>query len=264
MSLLFSLDETVTHDFTLTQPNMIVNPLYIEETLNPGEYFTTSLNVLNNGNGPLGWEAEIIYPEVAASVTGTTIPELPASLYNPTETSSLNGGNGQVLNEDGSRDLMTCPEGSMFSIPIVSANNGYTSTAGMPYFVYQSFSGLESPITSITFWGLYTSTPAASPTFLINICEPGATPGAVVTTLTTAITGVNTGVPVIGYPTYQFTVEVPATALEAGWVGVQQQTTSPTFYWCNTMAGAGFPAYQVGAGPLPERVGLCLRRWWRR
>ena len=42
---------------------MIVNPLYIEETLNPGEYFTTSLNVLNNGNGPLGWEAEIIYPE---------------------------------------------------------------------------------------------------------------------------------------------------------------------------------------------------------
>ena len=24
------------------------------------------------------------------------------------------------------------------------------------------------------------------------------------------------------------------------------------------MAGAGFPAYQVGAGPLPERVALCL------
>ena len=110
----------------------------------------------------------------------------------------------------------------------------------------------------ITFWGLYTSTPAASPTFLINICEPGATPGAVVTTLTVAIPAVNTGVPVIGYPTYQFTVEVPPTALEAGWVGVQQQTTSPTFYWMNTMAGAGFPAYQVGAGPLPERVALCL------
>ena len=42
---------------------MIVNPLYIEETLNPGEYFTTSLNVLNNGNGPLSWEAVIVYPE---------------------------------------------------------------------------------------------------------------------------------------------------------------------------------------------------------
>ena len=76
--------------------------------------------------------------------------------------------------------------------------------------------------------------------------------------MTAAIPAVNTGVMVIGYPTYQFTVEVPATALEAGWVGVQQQTSSPTFYWLNTMAGAGFPAYQVGAGPLPERVALCL------
>ena len=251
-------DETVDYDFTLTQPNMMVNPLYIEETLNPNEYFTTSLNVLNNGNGPLHWEAEIIYPEVDAQLVGTVIPELPASMYNPTENSSLNGGNGVALGEDGSRDLMLCPEGSMFSIPPQASNNGYTSTAGMPYFVYQSFSGLESPITQITFWGLYTSTPAASPTFLINICEPGATPGAVVTTLTVAIPSVNTGVPVIGYPSYQFTVEVPPTALEAGWVGVQQQTTSPTFYWLNTMAGAGFPAYQVGAGPLPERVALCL------
>ena len=86
--------DVVTHNFTLTQPNMIVNPLYIEETLNPGEYYTTSLNVLNNGNGPLGWEAEIVYPEVDAQLIGTIIPELPASLYNPSENSSLNGGNG--------------------------------------------------------------------------------------------------------------------------------------------------------------------------
>ena len=51
--------ETVTYDFTLTQPNMVVNPLIIEETLNPNEYFTTSLNVLNNGNGPLDWQATV-------------------------------------------------------------------------------------------------------------------------------------------------------------------------------------------------------------
>ena len=35
------IDQTTTHNFTLTQPNMVVNPLYVEETLNPGEYFTT-------------------------------------------------------------------------------------------------------------------------------------------------------------------------------------------------------------------------------
>ena len=250
--------DTVTHDFTLTQPNMIVNPLLIEETLNPGEYFTTSLNVLNNGNGPLGWEAVINYPETDNVLQGTVIEGLPASQYMPSDDNTIGGGNGQALGEDGNRDLMLCPDASIFSIPPVSSNNGYTSTAGMPYFVYQSFSGVTGAISQITFWAIYTSAPPPTPTFLINICLPGATPGAVVTTLTTAIPAVNTGVPVIGYPTYVFTVEVPPTALEAGWVGVQQQTTSPTFYWLNTMAGAGFPAYQVGAGPLPERVALCL------
>ena len=38
---------------------MVVNPLLIQETLNPNEYYTTSLNVLNNGNGPLDWQATI-------------------------------------------------------------------------------------------------------------------------------------------------------------------------------------------------------------
>jgi hypothetical protein len=53
------LDGLVQHDFTLTQPNMVVNPLLIEQTLNPNEYYTTSVNVLNNGNGPLHWDAAI-------------------------------------------------------------------------------------------------------------------------------------------------------------------------------------------------------------
>ena len=50
---------TSNHDFTLTQPNMVINPLIIEETLNPWEYYTTSLNVLNNGSGQLDWQATI-------------------------------------------------------------------------------------------------------------------------------------------------------------------------------------------------------------
>ena len=159
--------DIVTHDFTLTQPNMIVNPLYIEETLNPGEYFTTSLNVLNNGNGPLGWAAEIIYPETDQALAGTTIEGLPASMYKPTDDNTIGGGNGQALGEDGNRDLMLCPEGSIFSIPPVSSNNGYTSTAGLPYFVYQSFSGVEGAISTGHFLGDFIRVhPPASPTFL--------------------------------------------------------------------------------------------------
>jgi hypothetical protein len=55
---------TVQQDFTLTQPNMIVNPLSVEQTVNPNEYFTMSMSVLNNGNGPLAWTAIVQYPEV--------------------------------------------------------------------------------------------------------------------------------------------------------------------------------------------------------
>ena len=55
--------ETVTQDFTLTQPTMIINPLSIEQTVNPNEYFTTALSVLNNGTGPLNWTAVVQYPE---------------------------------------------------------------------------------------------------------------------------------------------------------------------------------------------------------
>lgn len=51
--------DTVSHDFMLTQPNMVINPLYINEMLNPGEFYTTFLSILNNGTGPLGWQATI-------------------------------------------------------------------------------------------------------------------------------------------------------------------------------------------------------------
>ena len=47
---------------------MVVQPLIVEETLNPNEYFTFSMSVLNNGNGPLDWAAEIVYPETAMPV----------------------------------------------------------------------------------------------------------------------------------------------------------------------------------------------------
>ncbi len=52
---------TAPHNFTLTQPNIVVNPLSIDQTLNPNELFTTSLNILNNGSGLLEWNATVNY-----------------------------------------------------------------------------------------------------------------------------------------------------------------------------------------------------------
>ncbi len=249
---------TVTHDFTLTQPNMVVNPLYIEETLNPNEYFTTSVNVLNNGNGPLEWEAEIQYPETENASGNYTInpPGYQPEQVQPNGPASV--GYGEAT-ENGSRDLMLCPEGSLFSIPPVSPNNGYTSTLSAGYKCYQSFSGVTGNISSVTFWGIFSSytLPASPVPFLIELRQPGGTPGAVVTTVTASILPVNTGQILLGsYQIGQFTVEVPSTALAAGWLSVQF-TSSPIFYWLNTMSGSGFPAMQ-NTLTLTERLAMCL------
>ena len=160
---------------------------------------------------------------------------------------------------DGNRDLMTCSEESLFGINPVGFNNAYTSTLSAGYKCYQSFSGLEDDIAQVTFWGVFSSLtlPAGPVPFLIELRQPGSTPGAVVTTLTASIQGVNTGQILLGsYQIGQFVVDVPATALPAGWLSVQFQS-SPTFYWLNSTAGAGFPAMQ-NTLTLTERLAMCL------
>ncbi|MBP6871326.1 MAG: carboxypeptidase regulatory-like domain-containing protein [Bacteroidales bacterium] len=239
--------DVVTHNFTLTQPNMIVNPLYIEETLNPGEYFTTSLNVLNNGNGPLGWTAEVVYPEV---------DYVPAPTVEPNGSAAI--GYGEATG-DGNRDLLMCPEGSLFSIPVVGTTNAYTSTASAGYKCYQSFGDVESPISTVTFWGCFSSgtLPTTPGNFTIEFYT-GSTPSTLVYGETQSLVAVNTGQLLLG--SYQIGVFTAVLAspvdLEAGWLSVQWQS-SPTFYWENTTAGAGYPAYQNSTS-LPERLAMCL------
>ena len=85
--------DTITRNFILTQPNMVINPLDIDETLNPGEYFSTFLNILNNGNGNLIWQATVNYlsrPSVSrdylnpSGITYDTNNWLTLDLYNDT------------------------------------------------------------------------------------------------------------------------------------------------------------------------------------
>jgi hypothetical protein len=233
---------------------MVVNPLFIEETLNPGEYFTTSLNVLNNGTGPLGWEAEVVYPETVNLEGGNIIIEQ----VEPNGPASI--GYGEMTG-DGNRDMMVCPEESIFSIPPVSSNNAYTSTASAGYKCYQSFSGVEDPIGSVNFWGVFSSLtlPTTPGNFLIEFYEAGSAPGALVHSETLSLLGVNTGQLLLGsYQIGLFTAELlgDPVELEAGWVAVQWQS-SPIFYWNNTTAGAGFPARQ-NTTALAERLATCL------
>jgi hypothetical protein len=245
---------TTYQNFALTQPSMAVTPNPYSVTVNPNELFPGTLNIANNGNGVLNWTAEIIFPEpTMAPGIDPNIPLVDFSSLPAGEISSAGPGNGQAMS---SREGMFCPDGSKFSNAPVGSNNGYTSTTSAGYKCYQQFTGVTGSFNTLTFWAIFTAAPPASMNFNVEICNPGSTPGSVVTSLAVAAAPVNTGTMVIGYNTYYFTVELPSTTMPAGWISVQATTASPTFYWLNTMTGTG-NAYQ-NATLLPEKLAMCL------
>lgn len=161
--------------------------------------------------------------------------------------------------ENGFRDLMMCPENSLFSIVPQDYNNAYNCTQSAGYICCQNYSGVAGNIVQVTFWGIFSGNilPTSPEPFLIELLQPGSTPGAVVTSTTVQLTGVNTGQLLLGsYPIGVFTVDVPSTALESGWLSVQYQGPL-TFFWLNSMDGAGFMAMQNTIS-LPERLAMCL------
>ncbi len=63
------VDGDVMQDFILTAPTMIISPTNHEYTLNPEEYYIATTGTLNNGDGPLMWNASIEYPLTDAQGT---------------------------------------------------------------------------------------------------------------------------------------------------------------------------------------------------
>ncbi|MFA6951446.1 MAG: carboxypeptidase regulatory-like domain-containing protein, partial [Lentimicrobiaceae bacterium] len=56
---------TTYQNFSLTQPSMAITPNPYTVNLNPNEYLDGALSIVNNGSGPLAWNAEIVFPEDA-------------------------------------------------------------------------------------------------------------------------------------------------------------------------------------------------------
>jgi hypothetical protein len=54
-------NNATTQDFALTAPTIAVDPMEIVVTLDPDQMADTTVNVSNNGNGPLGWGASLEY-----------------------------------------------------------------------------------------------------------------------------------------------------------------------------------------------------------
>ena len=246
---------TTYQNITMHRPSMAVTPNPYSVTVNPNEQYQGALNINNNGDGLLNWTAEVIYPEASgAPVIDPNIPQVAFNSLPHTAISNIGPGNGQAMS---SREGMNCPDGSVFSTAPVGSDDGYTSTVSAGYKCYQQFLGATGSFNTVTFWAIFTAAPPATMNFNIEILNPGATPGTVVSSLNVDAVPVNTSVPVIGYDTYSFTVEVPSTNMADGWISVQATTAAPTFYWLNTTSGTG-AAYQNTTSLAPDRLSMCL------
>ncbi len=53
-------DQTTTQDFSLTAPQIVVNPLAVSVELEPNEIADEIVNISNPGNGPLNWNASLV------------------------------------------------------------------------------------------------------------------------------------------------------------------------------------------------------------
>ncbi|MCD4774345.1 MAG: carboxypeptidase-like regulatory domain-containing protein, partial [Bacteroidales bacterium] len=245
------------HDIILTQPGMVINPLQLHETLNPNEWLKDWLGILNTGDGPLGWTAVINYPPGDAAqgyqqdITKVKIRDF-SNVSDKGALSTIPGGNGQAMNTRG----LECPDGSVFAYPAVGANNGYTSDGS--YQSYQSFAGATGAFTTVTGFAIHTSAPSGPRELLVEVYQPGSTPGALVSSTIAIVDPVNTGVQVIGYDTYSYTIEIPSCDLTDGWVSIYATAGgSPTWYWLNTFGTPSYPAMQ-NTLVLPEGLALCL------
>ena len=238
-----------THNFVLTQPNMVVQPLIVEETLNPNEYFTFSMSVLNNGTGPLGWAAEVVYPPTSAASAQVNHPE-PApqgeirTSANSPASILANNGSGQP---SGNRALTSCPETSFFSY-VVDIDNAVVcvtseTVQGTPYKVYQKVTNLSDQVGSITFWGVsltfsggwYVCSGEDPVNFLVEFWEDGSIPGDNIASYLVTATVTNVGNLWGSYPLYEYTVQFPNVDMPTGWISIQGQAppSGPdcTFLW---------------------------------
>ncbi len=251
---------TVTQNFVLTAPNLTVSPLRMDETLAPNEYLTNYLGMLNTGSGPVDWTGMVVYPVTTNAVTnpgqGTDFSAM-TRFDGKFGAGSHIPANGAPMNERGTMD---CPDGSVFSSAPVGSDDGNTSDMSTPYYVAQSFTGVSSTVSSVTFWSIFTSAPPATKDYVIEIYEAGTVPGALLSSETFTLTPVNTGVQVLGYDTYVFTAEITPLAITDGWVVVKSVTGSPTNYWLNTYSGAGQAIQWTGSSytTLAAQMSMCL------
>jgi len=253
-------NDTVNLDFTLTQPNISVSPLFFTETLNPGEYLTSYLSILNTGDGDGSWTATINYPSSKGNFTSRDITNIQAQDfsfidYTQTNVVSIPGGKGEPLN---TRSGFDCPDATVFAYPPLASDNGYSCEEDAGMMCFQNFSGLTESFTTVTIYAIHTSAPSGQRELLCEVYGPGSTPGTLESSNIVMADPVATGMQVIGYDTYSYTFDISASNLAEGWIGIQATSGgTPTLYWLNTYYTPSYMAMQNNS-VLPNGLAMCL------
>lgn len=234
---------TTTHDFTLTRPNFTINPLFFDETLNPNEYLTKILGILNTGDGPGDWEAIINYfnkapgSSNATNVTGQTYPATPAV---GNQLPALVDYVGEPLEPSNkSRDLFECNAGSLFGNSPYGATNAFWSQYGGTYQQYQQVNGVSEDWTTVTFWGVYLSGTPVTEDFFIGVYEDnGSTYGAEIASYVIPLDPIATGEVLLGsYPIWQYIAVIDAQTASDFWISCQ--ATSQMYWLTSEVYGTG-------------------------
>ncbi len=259
-SIIVIQDDTLNLDFSLTQPNITVAPTLFSVTLNPNEYLTQYMSLLNTGDGEGEWAAVINYLSKTPSykvqkLESSKTRDFSIIETNPKNVVTIPQGNGQPLS---ARSGFNCPVGSVFSYPPLASDNAYSCEENAGTMCYQSFSGVSGGFSTITIYALHTTLPSGPRELLVEVYESGSTPGALESSSIVMADPIGTGIPVLGYQTFSYTFDVPVSSLSSGWIGIQATSGgSPTFYWLNTHYTPAYTAMQNNT-VLYDGLAMCL------
>ena len=228
----------VTRDFTLTQPSIIINPLFFDEVLNPDEYLTKYLGFLNTGSGPGDWTATINYISKNPNVVEVTGQPYPQTSSRSGESELLTTKAGDPFYPEDSRDLFECNAGSLFGNSPVGSSNASWSQYGGSYQQYQQVNGVSGSWTTVTFWGVYLSGTPTTEDFFIGVYQDnGSTYGSEIASYVVTLDPITTGELLLGsYPIYQYIATIPSQSVGDFWISCQ---ATSQMYWLWSDSGTG-------------------------
>ena len=262
----FVTGSTITVNWNMAPPLMVITPAILEETMNPNEWRSVPITITNGPTGgPLHWMAEIVFPEpqaksIAPGEWNQNVVNLPQGNVKDSYLTTEN----IEPSESGNRSNMDCGDESIFSAPPVGQNNAQGSEASNNWLAGQHFTTSGGKIGTVTFWGVYLSSPPDPKTFEIDFWEDGGSPTTLVASYTADLMKIETGENIFGYAIYQYYVELDEPVdLQTGWLTVQGQGGT-TFYWLNTTSTTEPSWHSAGTsiGPFAMCLGPAAGGGW--